>query len=126
MSILFLGFEGPESSYRRDAQIADHDLPRILRFLMKQSFGQVTDVVQTPAPDPDWTPGEGQTEADRPTVVFQTFTQRPATPGEVMAAFANSIVDKLLADTIEDEKQEAATAAAAAAVAAVLPIVVNN
>lgn len=113
MATLFFGVDGPTLDLREDLQIADSDAPRILAYLMSSSFGTVTENVQSEVPDMSWSPGEGETEDDRPTIATQQWVTRPATPDETAANYARSILASLLDQTVAWEKAQAAQAASA-------------
>lgn len=121
MATLFFGVEGPTLDLREDLQIADTDAPRIMAYLMASSYGQVTENVITTSSDPNWTPGEGQTEADRPSMSIQQWVTRPATPEETAANYAKAILSQLLSETVNWEKAKAAQNAADA-VAPINPV----
>ncbi len=112
MATFFFGVQGPTLDFRQDLAIADADAPRIMAYLMASSYGTVTENIQTTEPDANWTPGEGETEADRPTITTQAWVTRPATPEEAAANYANAILASLLDATVAYEKAEAAKAAA--------------
>ena len=112
MANLFFGVQGPTLDLRKDLQIADTDAPRILAYLMASSFGTVTENVISDVPDASWSPGEDQTEADRPTIQQQSWVSRPATPEETAANYAKAILASLLEQTVSFEKAAAAAAAA--------------
>lgn len=113
MATLFFGVTGPTLDLREDLQIADTDAPRIMGYLMASPYGKVTENVQTTIPDPNWTPSEGETEADRPNITVQEWVTRPATPEETAANYASAILAQLLSATVDHEKAQAAAAAAA-------------
>ena len=121
MATFFFGVNGPTLDFRQDLAIADADAPRIMAYLMASSYGTVTENIQTTEPDANWTPGEDQTEADRPMITTQAWVTRPATPEEAAANYARSILASLLDATVAYEK----AAAAAAAAEAVAPITVT-
>lgn len=121
MATLFFGVTGPTLDLREDLTILDTDAPRILAYLMSSSYGQVTENVQSTVPDASWSPGEGETEADRPTLPVQSWVTRPATPEETAENYAKAILTQLLGETVNWEK----AAAAAAAAEAVQPIIVE-
>lgn len=121
MATFFFGVQGPTLSFQQNLAIADADAPRIMAYLMSSSYGTVTENVQTTAPDASWSPGEGQTEADRPMISVQEWVTRAATPEEAAANYANAVLASLLGATLAAEK----AAAAAAAADAVQPIIVE-
>jgi hypothetical protein len=121
MATLFFGVQGPTLDLRQDLQIADTDAPRILAYLMASSYGTITENVISEIPDPSWSPGEDETEEDRPTIQTQAWVTRPATPEETAANYARAVLDSLLTATVAHEKALAA-AAAADAVAPIEPI----
>jgi len=122
MATLFFGVTGPTLDLREDLQIADTDAPRILAYLMASSYGQVTENVISDIPDASWSPGEDQTEADRPTIQTQAWVTRPATPEETAEKYARAVLASLLDATVAYEKAIAA-AAAAEGVAPIVPVV---
>lgn len=122
MATLFFGVTGPTLDLREDLHIADTDAPRIMAYLMVSPYGQVTENVVTTNSDPNWSPGEDQTEADRPTISIQQWVTRPATPDETAANYARAILGQLLSETVAHEKAQAA-AAAANGVAPIVPVV---
>jgi hypothetical protein len=112
MATLFFGVQGPTLDLRQDLNIADTDAPRIMAYLMASSYGTVTENIQSMVPDAGWSPGEGETEADRPTIQTQAWVTRPATPEETAANYARAVLDSLLTQTVAHEKAMAAQAAA--------------
>lgn len=112
MANLFFGVQGPTLDLRQDLQIADTDAPRIIGYLMASSYGTVTENVIHTRPDPSWSPGEDETEADRPMIQTQEWVTRPATPEETAANYARAILSQLLSETVAYEKAQAAAAAA--------------
>jgi hypothetical protein len=116
MATLSFGVVGPNQNWTTALQINDTDSPRIIAWLMSASsgYGTVTENVQSTVPDASWSPGEGQTEDDRPTIETQAWVTRPATPEEATQAYARSQLSSLLASTVEWERAEAARAAMAA------------
>jgi hypothetical protein len=121
MATLFFGVNGPTLDLRQDLQIADTDAPRIMAYLMASSYGTVTENVVSEIPDSAWSPGEGETEDDRPTIPTQAWVTRPATPEETAENYARAILGQLLSETVAHEKAMAA-AAAANAVAPINPV----
>lgn len=112
MATLFFGVQGPTLDLRQDLTIADTDAPRIMAYLMQSGYGTVTENVQTSVPDGSWSPGENETEADRPMISMQQWVTRPATPEETAANYAKAILASLLDATVAFEKAAAAAAAA--------------
>ncbi len=112
MAILTFGVDGPTLDLSVSLEIADTDAPRIMAYLMAGPYGSVTENVQSEVPDASWSPGEGETEDDRPTISTQAWVTRPATPDEAAAAYARSVLDSLLSATVSHEKAEAARVAA--------------
>jgi hypothetical protein len=121
MTKLAFSITGPNMTLAQELQIADTDAPRIMGYLMSGSFGTVTENVQSEAPDASWSPGEDETEADRPMIPVQSWVARPATPEETAANYARAILSQLLSETVAREKAMAA-AAAADAVAPIEPM----
>lgn len=115
MATLSFGVNGPNQNWTVDLTIADSDSPRILAWLCSPAsgYGTVTENVQYNAPDPSWSPGEDETEDDRPTIPMQRWETRPATPEEAAQAYARATLNTLLTATVAWEKAEAAAAAAA-------------
>ena len=112
MATLFFGVTGPTLDLRQDLTILDTDAPRIMAYLMASPYGTVTENVQSTIPDASWSPGEGETEADRPMIPVQSWVSRPATPEETAEAYARAILSQLLSETVAYEKAQAAAAAA--------------
>jgi hypothetical protein len=112
MATFFFGVNGPTLDFRHDLAIADTDAPRIMGYLMSSSFGTVTENVQSEEPDTSWSPGEGETEADRPMLQTQAWVTRQATAEEAAANYARAIFSQLLEQTLAAEKAAAAKVAA--------------
>jgi hypothetical protein len=112
MATLFFGVIGPTLDLRQDLNIADTDAPRIMGYLMSSSFGTVTENIVSETPDASWSPGEGETEEDRPMLATQAWVTRPATPEETAANYARSILASLLEQTVAFERAQAAKIAA--------------
>jgi hypothetical protein len=102
----------PSGDLESSVTIADNDFPRIMGYLMASSFGSVTENIQSEAPDASWSPGEGETEEDRPMLQTQAWVTRPATPEETAANYARSILAQLLDQTVAFERAQAAKIAA--------------
>jgi hypothetical protein len=103
-------------------ELSDADSERIVAYLMAATpYGTVTENVITDIPNPAWSPGEDETEADRPTIQTQAWVSRPATPEETAEAYARSVLASLLDATVAFEKAQAAQAAANA-VAPIVPV----
>jgi len=114
MATLTLGIDGPTLDLNVALNIADTDAPRIMAWLLSpgSSYGTVTENVQSTVPDPSWSPGEDETEADRPTMAVQQWVTRPATPEEAATNYARATLTSLLSSTVAWEKARAAEAAA--------------
>ena len=112
MATLFFGVDGPTLSLREDLTILDTDAPRIFAYLMASSYGTVTENIQSEIPDASWSPGEDETEGDRPMIPVQSWVTRPATPEETAENYAKAILNQLLAETVNWEKAQAAQQAA--------------
>lgn len=115
MATLSFGVAGPNQNWTVSLNIADTDSPRILAWLCSPSsgYGTVTENIQSQVPDTSWSPGEGQTEADRPTHAIQQWVTRPATPEEAAQNYARATLSALLNSTVARERSEAAAIAAA-------------
>lgn len=114
MATLSFGVKGPNQDWTVALQIADTDSPRILAWLMSPNsgYGTVTENVQSEIPDPSWSPGEDQTEADRPMIPIQQWVTRPATAEEAAQNYARATLESLLGSTVAWERSEAARIAA--------------
>ena len=121
MANLSFAIAGPTLNLSVTMQIQDTDAPRIMAYLAASSYGKVTENVVSNVPDPSWSPGEGETEADRPTMQVQSWVTRDATPEETAQNYAKAVLDSLLAATVSHE-QAAAAAAAAASVTPIVPV----
>ena len=115
MATLSFGVKGPNQDWTVALQIADTDSPRILAWLMSPSsgYGTVTENIQSEIPDASWSPGEDQTEADRPNIAIQQWVTRPATAEEAAQNYARATLASLLNSTVAWERAEAAAKAAA-------------
>jgi hypothetical protein len=102
----------PSGDLESSVTIADADFPRIMAYLMASSFGTVTENIVSETPDASWSPGEGETEEDRPTIATQAWVTRPATAEETAANYARSILASLLDQTVAFERAQAAKVAA--------------
>lgn len=114
MATLSFGVQGPSQDWTVALTINDTDSPRILAWLCSPSsgYGTVTENIQSEVPDASWSPREGETEADRPTILTQAWVTRPATPEEAAQNYARATLDALLANTVAWERAQAAQAAA--------------
>ena len=112
MATFFFGVNGPTLDFRQDLAIADADAPRIMGYLMSSSFGTVTENIVSEEPDASWSPGEGETEADRPMIATQAWVTRQASPEETAANYAKAILAQLLEQTVAFERAQAAKVAA--------------
>lgn len=113
MANLSFGVQGPTLDLSVVMQIADTDAPRIMAYLMASPYGKVTENVVTQQPDQGWSPGEGETETDRPTIPVQSWVTRDATPEETAQNYASATLASLLGSTVAWERAEAAAKAAA-------------
>lgn len=125
MATLTLGVNGPTLDLNVALNIADTDAPRIMAWLMSPNsgYGTVTENIQHSEPDANWTPGDGETEADRPNREWQAWETRPATAEEAATNYARATLGTLLSATVAWEKAAAAEAAANA-VPPIEPVVV--
>jgi len=116
MATLSFGVVGQNQNWTTSLQISDTDSPRIIAWLMSPAsgYGTITENVQSTVPDASWSPGEGQTEADRPTVQVQQWVTRAASPEEATQSFAKATLAALLGSTVAWERSEAARIAAEA------------
>lgn len=114
MATLSFGVAGPNQNWTVSLAIADTDSPRILAWLMSPNsgYGTVTENVQSQVPDASWSPSEGQTEADRPTIPVQSWVTRPATAEEAAQNYARATLNSLLSSTVAWERAGAAAQAA--------------
>lgn len=114
MATLSFGVKGPTQDWTTSLEIADADSPRIIAWLMSPAsgYGTITENVQSQVPDASWSPGEGETEADRPTIAVQQWVTRAASPEEATQNFARATLASLLAQTVAWERSEAARIAA--------------
>jgi hypothetical protein len=112
MTKLAFSITGPNMTLAQELQIADTDAPRIMGYLMSSPFGTVTENIVSETPDASWSPGEGETEEDRPTIATQAWVTRHATPEETAANYARSILASLLDQTVAFERAQAAKIAA--------------
>lgn len=114
MATLSFGVVGPNQNWTVSLNIADTDSPRIIAWLMSPAsgYGTVSENIQSTIPDASWSPGEGQTEADRPTIPVQQWVTRPATAEEATQAYARATLASLLGSTVGWERSEAARIAA--------------
>lgn len=115
MATLSFGVKGPTQNWTINLEIANTDSPRILTWLAspESGYGTVTENIQYESPDPSWSPGEDETEADRPTISMQKWETRPATLEEAAKNYAESTLKTLLNSTVAWEKAKAAEAAVA-------------
>jgi len=116
MATLSFGVVGPNQNWTTALQISDTDSPRIIGWLMSPAsgYGTVTENVQSTVPDASWSPGEGQTEDDRPSIQVQLWVTRAASPEEATQTFARATLAALLSSTVAWERSEAARIAAEA------------
>jgi hypothetical protein len=114
MASFYFGVNGPNIQIKKEFHVADADAPRILAYLMSGSYGTVTENVKSLVPDASWSPGEKETEADRPMIETQAWVTRAATPEEAITNYALARFNELRTAPVENEKAQAAAAAAAA------------
>lgn len=107
MATLNFSITSPDVSVIVEMLLNDVDTPRILTYLQSTEYGKVTENIQQEVPDPSWTPDTeaGETEENRPTMLVQEWVTRDATTEETARAFAQKILDDLLRQTVEYEKQ---------------------
>lgn len=108
MATIFFGIDSEDLSIRQELNLSDEAVFRIMAYLMASSHGKVTENVQSTIPDASWSPGEDETEENRPTVAIQQWVTRDATPEEAMQSYAKSIINSLTEQTVAWEKQKAA------------------
>ena len=115
MAKLSFGVNGPSQNWTVELEIANTDSPRILTWLSSpdSGYGTVTENIQYQSPDPSWSPGEDETEADRPTISMQKWETRQATPEEAATNYAKATLASLLNSTVAWDKAKAAEKAAA-------------
>lgn len=116
MATLSFGVVGPTLNFTVEMNIADTDAPRILAWLCspKSGYGTMPDTVMVDVPNASWVPGDGQTEADRPTIQEARLVIRVAKVEEAAQNYARATLASLLASAVAAERQAAADAAMAA------------
>lgn len=114
MTTLTFAIDGA-ASLTASITVPDVATPRILAWLMSpdSGYGTVSENVLHSEPDMNWSPGDGETEADRPVKEWQAWETRPASPEEAATAFAEATLRGLLSSTVTWERAKAAEAAAA-------------
>lgn len=110
MARMFMGLDSEEAKLSAGVNYPDVHTSRIIAYLMSPAsgYGTVTENVQSEIPNANWTPGEGETEADRPTTLVQQWVTRPATPEESARAYADGALKSLFAATVAWERAEVA------------------
>ena len=115
MALVNYGVVSPSLTLTVQMELSDADSERIVGYLMAATpYGSVTENIQSEIPDASWSPGEDQTEADRPTIPVQSWVTRAATPEETAENYAKAILGQLLSETVNWERSVAASAASAA------------
>lgn len=111
MATLQLSIRGQTVSTDVLKEISDLDVQRILKYLKSTGYGRKTEMVTQSIPDEMWSPSGNQTEADRPLISATVENVVEATTEETVTNFSNYILEKLIIDTVEFEKLEAAAEA---------------
>lgn len=111
MATLQLSIRGQTVSTDVLKEISDLDVQRILKYLKSTGYGRKAETVIQTIPDLVWTPSLNQTEDDRPLITLTVENVVEANTEETITNFSNYILEKLIIDTIEFEKLEAAAEA---------------
>ena len=118
MATIFFGIHDNNWVIRQEFNLNDENTERVLNYLKTTPYGHITETQTLQIPDPNWTPGEDQSEDDRPTISVEHSTTRPATQEELVEGYTKDVINTLVQQTVDWEKQQAI----ANAIAQIIPI----
>jgi hypothetical protein len=113
MAFVNYGIVAPTLTLKVQMELSDMDSARVVNYLMQAtSFGTVTENVQSEAPNPAWSPDQ-ENPLDPPAFIsVQAWVSRPATPEEAVTAYAESVMNSIVNQAYQWDKQIAGQDAA--------------
>ena len=122
MAFVHYGVQSPSLTLDVQMELAEADSERVVAYLMAATpYGSVTENVQSEVPNPAYSPDQPDPNDPPPTILVQQWVTRPATPEEALTAYAEAVMNDILAQAFAWDQQRAA-AEAAASVPPITPI----
>ena len=113
MAFVNYGVVSPTLTLTVQMELSDADSDRVVNYLMQAtSFGTVTENVQKEILNPAWTADQGDPLDPPKFITVQEWVSRPATPEEAVTAYAQSVMNSVVQDAYQWDKQVAGQEAA--------------
>lgn len=113
MAFVNYGVVSPTLTLTVQMELSDADSARVVNYLMQAtSFGTVTQNVQKEVLNPAWS-ADQENPLDPPEfITVQEWVSRPATPEEAVTAYAESVMNGVVQQAYQWDKQVAGQEAA--------------
>lgn len=113
MAFVNYGVVSPTLTLTVQMELSDADSARVVNYLMQAtSFGTVTENVQKEVPNPAWS-ADQENPLDPPEfITVQEWVSRPATPEEAVTAYAESVMNGVVQQAYQWDRQVASQDAA--------------
>ena len=113
MAIIDYGVKSPNLTLDVEMELSDADSERVVAYLMAATpYGTVTENVITKVPNPAYSPDQPDPNDPPEYIEQQAWVSRPATPEEALTAYAEAVMNDILNQAFQWDKQQAAAAAA--------------
>ena len=113
MAFVNYGVVSPTLTLTVQMELSDADSARVVNYLMKAtSFGTVTENVQSEAQNPAWSPDQPDPNDPPEFIPVQEWVTRAATPQEAVIAYAESVMNDIVNQAYQWDKQQAGQDAA--------------
>ena len=113
MAFVNYGVVSPTLTLTVQMELSDADSARVVNYLMQAtSFGTVTENVQSEVPNPAWSPDQPDPLNPPEFISVQAWVTRPATPEEAVIAYAESVMNSIVNQAYQWDKQQAGQDAA--------------
>ena len=113
MAFVNYGVVSPTLTLMVQMELSDTDSARVVNYLMQAtSFGTVTENVQSEVPNPAWSPDQEDPLNPPEFIPVQEWVTRPATPEEAVVAYAESVMNDIVNQAYQWDKQQAGQDAA--------------
>lgn len=113
MAFVNYGVVSPTLTLTVQMELSDTDSARVVNYLMQAtSFGTVTENIQSQEPNPAWSPDQEDPLDPPEFIAVQAWVSRPATPEEAVTAYAESVMNGIIQQAYQWDKQVAGQDAA--------------
>jgi len=113
MAFVNYGVVSPTLTLTVQMELSDTDSARVVNYLMQAtSFGTVTENVQSEVPNPAWSPDQPDPNDPPQFILVQEWVTFAATPQEAVIAYAESVMNDIVNQAYQWDKQQAGQDAA--------------